>query len=214
VVDDLGIYFDPTKPSRLEVLLQQQDVSDAERRRAVEVMKLLRDNRISKYSVSSNCNENESVLFPGNQKGILVIGQVQGDASLIYGADAIKTNRQLLTTVRAENPGAYVVYKPHPDVVSGNRTDGLESSKSAVCETNELYDHIETDVSIEVALEQCDEVHTITSLAGFEALLCGCKVVTYGKPFYAGWGLTEDRSSFDKKRSHICRVTSYCCKDL
>jgi capsular polysaccharide export protein len=41
-------------------------------------------------------------------------------------------------------------------------------------------------------LEQVDEVHTLTSLTGFEALLRGKKVATYGLPFYAGWGLTED----------------------
>ena len=37
------------------------------------------------------------------------------------------------------------------------------------------------------------EVHTLTSLTGFEALLRGKPVFTYGQPFYAGWGLTEDR---------------------
>ena len=33
----------------------------------------------------------------------------------------------------------------------------------------------------------------MTSLTGFDALLRGKRVVTYGQPFYAGWGLTEDR---------------------
>ena len=32
----------------------------------------------------------------------------------------------------------------------------------------------------------------MTSLAGFEALLRGKPVTTYGMPFYAGWGLTRD----------------------
>ena len=32
----------------------------------------------------------------------------------------------------------------------------------------------------------------MTSLTGFDALLRGKKVVTYGLPFYAGWGLTQD----------------------
>jgi capsular polysaccharide export protein len=40
---------------------------------------------------------------------------------------------------------------------------------------------------------QVQEVHTIGSLSGFEALLRGLRVVTWGRPFYAGWGLTEDR---------------------
>ena len=41
-------------------------------------------------------------------------------------------------------------------------------------------------------LARVDEVHTLTSLTGFEALLRGIPVVTYGQPFYAGWGLTTD----------------------
>ena len=32
-----------------------------------------------------------------------------------------------------------------------------------------------------------------TSLAGFEALIRGISVTTYGLPFYSGWGLTEDK---------------------
>ena len=28
---------------------------------------------------------------------------------------------------------------------------------------------------------------------GFEAALAGKRVVTFGSPFYAGWGFTEDR---------------------
>ena len=32
----------------------------------------------------------------------------------------------------------------------------------------------------------------MTSLVGFDALLRGKKVVIYGQPFYAGWGLTQD----------------------
>ncbi|GAF61710.1 capsular polysaccharide export system protein KpsC [Psychrobacter sp. JCM 18903] len=41
-------------------------------------------------------------------------------------------------------------------------------------------------------LECVDEVHTISSLTGFEALLRGLDVTCYGLPFYAGWGLTAD----------------------
>ena len=41
-------------------------------------------------------------------------------------------------------------------------------------------------------LSSVDEVHVLTSLAGFEALLRWKKVTCYGQPFYAGWGLTDD----------------------
>jgi capsular polysaccharide export protein len=52
---------------------------------------------------------------------------------------------------------------------------------------------VETRASVIDCIVGCDEVHTMTSLTGFDALLRGKKVVTYGQPFYAGWGLTIDR---------------------
>jgi len=57
-------------------------------------------------------------------------------------------------------------------------------------------DAIETRLSIVSCIAACAEVHTMTSLAGFDALLRGKKVVVYGRPFYAGWGLTQDRLPF------------------
>ena len=38
-----------------------------------------------------------------------------------------------------------------------------------------------------------------TSQMGFEALMLGKKVTVYGKPFYAGWGLTEDKQRFERR---------------
>jgi capsular polysaccharide export protein len=53
---------------------------------------------------------------------------------------------------------------------------------------------------IATILAEIDEVHVLTSLTGFEALLRGLKVVVYGRPFYAGWGLTEDVTAIDRGR--------------
>jgi capsular polysaccharide export protein len=39
----------------------------------------------------------------------------------------------------------------------------------------------------------------MTSALGFEALLRGRRVVVHGAPFYAGWGLTEDRQPIDRR---------------
>jgi capsular polysaccharide export protein len=118
---------------------------------------------------------------------LLVPGQVESDASIAQGAPQIKRNIDLLRTVRQAHPDAYIVYKPHPDVVAKLRQEGMHEQK-ATQYCNELV----TEVSITQLLRQVDEVHVMTSLTGFEALLHGCKVVTYGLPFYAGWGLTTD----------------------
>lgn len=39
-------------------------------------------------------------------------------------------------------------------------------------------------------------VHTMESLSGFAALISGIPVRTYGRPFYAGWGLSTDAQLF------------------
>ena len=53
-------------------------------------------------------------------------------------------------------------------------------------------DRVLTNTDPGTLLTQIDEVWTMTSLLGFEALLRNKRVVTYGAPFYAGWGLTHD----------------------
>ncbi|OED35514.1 hypothetical protein AB833_30325 [Chromatiales bacterium (ex Bugula neritina AB1)] len=193
VIDDLGIYFDATRPSRMEMLLQHYDCSPSDLQRAEALIDVLLEKRISKYTGALEEHTDDS--FYEGREAILVIGQVEGDASLRFGGDRIKSNRALLSAVRESNPNRTVVYKPHPDVVSGNRSDGIENYDDIAG----LCDRIETDLSIDLALRLCEEIHTITSLAGMEALLYGKKVVTYGKPFYAGWGLTEDFCSFERR---------------
>ena len=93
----------------------------------------------------------------------------------------------LLQSVRKANPSAHIIYKPHPDVVAGLRKKG-EGEDEAVRRCNEVV----TDTVMGELLTVVDEVHVLTSLAGFEALLRGKTVTCYGQPFYAGWGLTHD----------------------
>jgi capsular polysaccharide export protein len=97
--------------------------------------------------------------------------------------------------VRAEAPDAFILYKPHPDVLAGHR-------KGAVAEADALRfaDRVVTDAATAALLGEIDEVHTLTSLAGFEALLRGRRVAVYGRPWYAGWGLTDDRVVISRGR--------------
>ncbi len=111
---------------------------------------------------------------------------MEDDASMILGGAGFDTLK-LLQSVRKANENAFIVFKPHPDVLSGNRK-GLKD-KSIILK---YCDEIIENVSIDSAINASDEVHTITSTSGFDALLRGKKVVVYGKPFYAGWGLTSD----------------------
>lgn len=192
-MDTKGIYYDATRPSELEQLLQHTEFDDALIHRAQVLRERLVTEHISKYNVGMAHWLRPDFSLPSekNHNGaaavILVPGQVESDASLAFGAPGIRKNLDLLKAVRQANPKAYIVYKPHPDVVAGLRHKGQgEGLASDWC--NEIV----VDVSMGKLLPQIDEVHTLTSLTGFEALLRGKKVVCYGLPFYAGWGLTDD----------------------
>jgi capsular polysaccharide export protein len=183
VMDCRGIYYDSTRPSDLEHLLQSGSFDEALLLRAAALRKRIVELGLTKYNVGQGRWRRPAEW----QRVILVPGQVETDASIAFGAPAIRRNIDLLRAVRAANPGVYVVYKPHPDVVAGLRKRG-----SGEGNTTQWCDEVVTDCAIASLFEQVDEVHVLTSLAGFEALLRGKKVVTYGQPFYAGWGLTDD----------------------
>jgi len=183
VIDRRGIYYDSTRPSDLEVLLQTYEFNTELLARAAEFRERVVSAGLTKYNVGSGGWKRPA----GIPRVILVPGQVETDASLCFGAHGIRTNLALLRAVREANPDAYLVYKPHPDVVAGLRRKGLNEDDSGGC-CNEVV----VDVNMAELLEQVDEVHTLTSLAGFEGLLRGKKVTCYGQPFYSGWGLTQD----------------------
>lgn len=190
VLDELGIYFDATRPSDLEVLLASRDFSVQDLSRARAVRAFIVQHGITKY----NLEPREPVSWGAAARAsgrtvVLVPGQVEDDASISLGCTTVCTNLTLLQAVRAAQPDAFIVYKPHPDVLSGNRKGRL-----ALQEARRWADQVEVRVSVVSCIEACDEVHTMTSLTGFDAFLRGKPVVTYGQPFYAGWGLTQDRA--------------------
>lgn len=183
VIDDTGLYFDATAPSALEQLLAQHPLDNSLQQRSQLLINQLVQHGISKYNTGAEHWQKPDT----DKKIILVPGQVESDASIKFGAPGIKTNIALLQAVRAANPNAFIIYKPHPDVQAGARAAGLnEHTASQFC------DQLADNVNIAVLLANCDEVHVLTSLAGFEALLRGKAVHCYGLPFYAGWGLTVD----------------------
>lgn len=183
VSDAHGIYYDPRKPSDLELILRQSDFDDALLVRASKLADAIVAAQLTKYNTGTETWQRPN----GARRVILVPGQVESDASIRCGAKRIKTNLGLLEEVRRHNPDAFIGYKSHPDVVAGLRVTGAgEGSAFKFC------DQVIGDVPMADLLSQVDEIHTLTSLTGFEALMRSKKVVTYGMPFYAGWGLTED----------------------
>ena len=200
VRDTRGIYYDATKPSDLEYILKTSEFTGELMVRAKKLRESLLNAEITKYNVGNKMEWRRPL---SGQRVILVPGQVESDASIRYGAGNIKTNLDLLKASRSENPDAFILYKPHPDVVAGLRSEG--KSESAVVH---FCDEVVVDISMGSLLKEVDEVHVMTSLTGFEALLRGKKVVAYGMPFYAGWGLTIDRGMRPETAARRTRILS------
>lgn len=200
VLDSKGVYYNPQKESDLEYILE--NFSEREDReilinQAKKLQNIIVSKGLSKYNVGSAAVLKKE-KYTTDKRLLLVPGQVEDDASVRTGGGAIQSNLDLLKTVREQNPDACIIYKPHPDVERLNR-------KGKVSESDALKyaDYVVADTNITKLLEIVDEVHTLTSLTGFEALMRNIKVSCYGLPFYAGWGLTQDYQETERRTNRL-----------
>ncbi|WP_299008270.1 capsular polysaccharide biosynthesis protein [uncultured Shewanella sp.] len=213
IIDPLGMYFNAQVNNTLREKLNHIDIDDDMYRRGQTLIKLLVDNDINKYNLTgSNPFTLKDLNIPsrGQQKPLLVVGQVDGDASIITGSLQITSNEALLWAVRNDNPDAFIIYKPHPDVVAGNRKGQISKACMETC----VDAHV-TDMSLTALYPHINALHTMTSLSGFEALLRNVPVVTWGQPFYSGWGLTQDKyPANDRRRTLSLPILVYICVAL
>ena len=213
VEDDVGIYYDATVPSKLENLLNIYDFSaDSElMKKAQKAIELIRVHNISKYNNAPKVDTRFQSKFgmtegvSGMTKGafgmteikkrVLVIAQTAGDASLKYGMLDDYTTDDMISSAISENPDATVYLKVHPDVLSGKKKSDIDinvAKKKCII--------IEENINPISLLKYFDKVYTKTSGMGFEALLVGCECVCFGMPFYAGWGITDDRTKCERRK--------------
>ena len=198
VFDDVGIYYDATAPSRLENLLNSYDFQNDTKLMsdALRAMEFLVKNNISKYNNTPSVIPS-STRNPVQDDGVkvLVIAQTAGDASLEYGMLDDFTTDDMINAALSENPDAKVYIKIHPDVLSGKKKSDIDIA-SLDSKVNVITENV-NPISL---LKHFDKVYTKTSQMGFEALLVGCECVCFGMPFYAGWGITDDRSKCERRK--------------
>lgn len=193
IVDARGVHFDPKQPSDLEDLLQNDDFPEDLCQRAAALRKAIIAGGLSKYERAVP----QPLDRPGGTRWhILVPGQVEDDRAVTSGG-ALSSNLELLTRARqVAGPDAFIIYKPHPDVLAGHRKGMISAAQTA-----QLADDIECDAPMASLIAMVDELHVNSSLAGFEALMRGKKVTVHGAPFYAGWGVTTDLGPVPDRRT-------------
>lgn len=196
IFDDRAQYYMSDYETRLDEKLNGDFSLTAEQRaRAERAMARIVDARISKYNSQPFHRPAVSLDF---KRRVLVVDQNFSDASTFYGRASDQDFKAMLDAAVSENPDAEILVKTHPDLnwVKGGTRRGY-------------FDHLTSEGRVRILrdsvnpfelFDMVDKVYVGTSGMGLEALLAGKPVVCFGAPFYAGWGLTDDRTTVPHRR--------------
>lgn len=195
-IDGRGIYYDASRPSGLEEILNGAKMDAVLLAEARELGRRIVEAGITKYNLAA---ATRLPPLPHDRPRILVVGQVADDEAVRLGTaggpvPGRNVNAELLAAARRRHPSAFVIFKPHPDVERLGRAGALTAQEERDA------DWIARDFSLSVLYSVAGRVETFGSLAGFEALIRGIPVTVHGMPFYAGWGLTEDLVACPRRR--------------
>lgn len=191
LVDDLGYPFDSRQPSRLERMLNDPAfaITQAQRARARSLIERIVREKVTRYNIGPAPLAGAFDARPGS----VLVAMQASNAAVVEFAGGVEGSLEAMTLAAcAENRGASVYLRHDPDVPADQRP------------TFERYVHrnlsvVADEVPLPFLLDGCDTVYTLSSEIGFEALVRGKRVVTFGQPFYAGWGLTEDRNPVGRR---------------
>ena len=194
VIDNQGLYIDAHRPSRLETMLNDENlvITEAQKERARKLITKIVETHLTKYN-------HQPIIVPKigrpGVKKVLVIDQSYGDASIGQGLGRDKTFEDMLRAAIDENPDADIIVKTHPDTMAGagGYYTGLKAQGNVYTMT--------TAINPICLTQYADKVYVCTTQLGMEALMCGKEVHVFGMPFYAGWGLTQDRQQCSRRKT-------------
>ena len=191
--DSLGAYFDATRPSLMEKMLNDKNliIKPEQLQRARILIDKIVKNYLTKYNHQPIY---DLKIGSEGKKKVLVVDQSYGDMSICKGLASDKTFNDMLKAAISENPDADIIVKTHPDTIAGGRKGYYSNLK----EHDNIY-LLKEPINPIALMQSIDDVYVCTTQMGFEALLCGKKVHIFGMPFYAGWGLADERISISRR---------------
>lgn len=206
VYDDIAHYFMADYPNRLiQKLNGDESPSAGELARANRLLRRIVKERISKYNAQPM---RAPAMTEGFSRRVLVCDQAYADASTVYGKMGDAEFERMLLAAITENPDAEILVKTHPDSIwEKDRRAGYYAHLQTTGRVRILHDPVNPYVLFDLV----DTVYVGTSQMGLEALFAGKKVVTFGAPFYAGWGLTDDRQQIPHRhrRRSLAEIFHY-----
>ena len=193
VIDDSAYYFDATRSSIVERMLNDRSfvVTEAECGLARKRINRIVSEKLTKYN-------HQPMVVPAigrpSHPKVLVVDQSFGDYSIRKGMADEHTFEKMLSDAIHDNPGADILVKTHPDAMTGVRKGYYDSIR----ECGGVY-RVSMPVNPYSLMEIVDKVYVCSTQFGFEALMAGKEVHVYGMPFYAGWGATIDCQKCERR---------------
>lgn len=183
LVDRTGMHFDARHPSDIEALINRAGNTPTRLDRSRALLETIRRERLDKYNLPATSGH-----APVDD-AILLIDQVAGDRSIAGAGADRSTFLAMLAEAITTHGASSIVVKTHPDVINGFAAGNL--TEAAARHGIRLID---SQLPVDDLAGRVRAIWTVSSTMGFEALMRGIPVTTFGMPFYAGWGLSDDRA--------------------
>lgn len=209
LVDDLAPYYEAREWSRIELTLASEwNISNEQIAEARACIDDIKARRISKYNHAPDYAPSWQA---DPRRKILLVDQRNGDQSVSSGLASADTFREMVSDATSMEK-SLVILKRHPDATIGNMGSYFSAGNLGPLLSHPSVAFHDDEINPYSLFDAVDEVWCVTSGMGFEALIAGKKVKVYGAPFYAGWGLTEDRLRLDwrSKTPRTLEEIFYC----
>ena len=122
------------------------------------------------------------------------------------GATAATFARDAGDRAVAENPGKRILIKTHPETQTGPAPRPFHDAES--CRRKSRWNPARSRPG--VCLEGAVAVYTVSSLSwGSRRSSPATARMVFGQPFYAGWGLTQDRTPPPRRGRNLTRVQMF-----
>ncbi|MGU3495259.1 hypothetical protein ACLBXM_14545 [Xanthobacteraceae bacterium A53D] len=189
ILDDITPYYDATRNSRMQLLLNSDlGLTAQETDRAKSLIAAIRRCRLSKYN---HAPERDLSGLRTRKRAILLVDQRAGDQSITSGLAGEDTFLKMLFRAVESETDSDIFVKTHPDAITGGKQSSLSRGLQLLGVRPNMQ-VLTTDINPHSLFDVVDEVWTVSSGMGFEALMAGKVVRCFGAPFYAGRGLTLD----------------------
>lgn len=199
VIDDMTAFYDATRPSRLETILDGDLVlTEAETERAERAIASLVSSKISKYNHAPYRRMKPSA--PG-RKLLVVVDQRAGDMSIELGLATKDSFDAMIDAAMKLSHDHDICIKLHPDRLIGGQPGAIPAETLDRIRNHPSVEIVSDDLNPYSLIDAADKVFVVTSGMGFEALMAGKEVWCFGAPFYAGWGATRDQIVIPRRKA-------------